>query len=84
MTMAKMIAVLALLAIALGGFAYGAYHHSRFIKLGGQRGFSLVAPDAQTDAMREPYLGMRLGYATAFACIAVAGLITAVWGPVVI
>jgi hypothetical protein len=84
MTMAKMIVVFALLAVAVGGFAYGAYHHSRFIKLGGQRGCSLVAPEAQTDAMREPYRGMKLGYAMAFASIALAGLVTAVWGPVVI
>lgn len=84
MTMVKLIVVLALLAIAIGGGAYGAYHHSRFIKLGGQRGFLIVSSEARMNAMRHPYRCMQRGYAMAFACIALAGLVTAIWGPVVI
>jgi hypothetical protein len=82
--MIKTIVVCTLLAIFVGGVAYGAYHHSRFIKLGGQRGFAVLAPAAQTDAMRGPYRAMQLGYGVSFACVALMALVTAIWGPVVI
>ncbi len=73
-----------LLAIALAGFAYGAYHHSRFIKAGGQRGFVIVAPASRTDNMRHAYQRMSRGYGTFIGAGALMGFIAAVWGPVVI
>jgi hypothetical protein len=73
-----------LLAIALAGFAYGAYYHLRFIKAGGQRGFVIVAPSLRTDDMRSAYQRMLRGYAVFIGAVAFMLLIAAVGGPVVI
>ena len=76
--------VLILLAIALGGFAAGAYYHKRFIKAGGQHGFVIVAPSLRTDDMRSAWRRMSRGYGVFIGAVAFMLLITAVWGPVVI
>jgi hypothetical protein len=75
--MDKTAVVFALLAISVAGAIYGAYHHSRFIKVGGQRGFSVVTSTKQTEAMRVPYRGMRLGYGTFLLGVALMLAITA-------
>ena len=83
MTMIQTV-ILILLAVALAGFAYGAYYHSCFIKAGGQRGFVIVAPSLRTDAMRSSYQRMCRGYGVFIGAVAFTILIAAVWGPVVI
>jgi ABC-type multidrug transport system permease subunit len=82
--MIKASAMFVLLAIALVGFAYGAYYHSRFIKAGGQRGFVIVVPALQTNDMRFAYQRMSRGYGFFIGAGAFMGFIAAVWGPVVI
>ena len=71
-----------LLTISLAGVAYGALCHSRFIKAGGQHGFSVVKRTARTESMRGPYRGMVVGYATFMIGLALMLLITGIWGPV--
>ena len=60
--MVRDVVVIGLLAASLTGLGFGALHHSRFIKAGGQRGFSVVEPSAQTTEMRVCYRRMLLGY----------------------
>ena len=73
-----------LLASSLLGFAYGAFHHWRFIKAGGQRGFFFVAPALRTEEMKREYRHMSLGYVTFMIGGGLMAFIAAVWGPVVI
>jgi len=80
--MVRPVIVYVLLTMTLVGVAYGALCHSRFIKAGGQRGFSIVKRSAQTEAMRAPYRGMQIGYGVAWIATALALLVTGIWGPV--
>lgn len=80
--MAKAAIAYVLLTLALVAVAYGALCHSRFIKAGGQRGFSVVKRGAQTEAMKAPYRGMQIGYGVAWIATALVLLITGIWGPI--
>ena len=71
-----------LLTISLAGGAYGALCHSRFIKAGGQYGFSVVKRTARTESMRGPHRGMVVGYSTFMIAAALMLVITGIWGPV--
>jgi hypothetical protein len=78
----KALIVFSLLALCLLGFAYGIFHHSRFIKEGGQSGFNIVPSHLQTKAMRKADRGMRIGYGVFFVTLATMLFISAKWGPV--
>jgi hypothetical protein len=80
--MPKAVIVYALVTTTLVAIAYGALCHSRFIKAGGQRGFTIVKSSVQTDAMKGPYRGMKIGYGMGWIAAALALLITGIWGPV--
>ena len=73
-----------LLGLSLFGFAYGFFHHWRFIKAGGQPRVMIVPPALQTPDMRVAYRGMCRGYGVFVVAGAIMGFIAAVWGPVVI
>ena len=82
--MTTTVVVFALLAVAVGSITGAAQHHSRFIKAGGQRGFSVVPPSSQTDEMRVHYRRMLWRYGIFLASVALMLAITAIGGPVVI
>jgi hypothetical protein len=84
MTMVTTVVVFTLLAIAVGSITGAAQHHSRFIKAGGQHGFSVVPPSAQTDEMRVHYRRMIWRYVIFMVTLALMLAITAIGGPVVI
>lgn len=71
-----------LLAISLGGFAFGALHHTRFVRAGGQIGFQIKTAEQLTDAGRREKQGMVVGYAIFFLSIAAMLVISTVWGPI--
>ena len=84
MTMVTTVVIFTLLAIAVGSITGAAQHHSRFIKAGGQRGFSIVSPSAQTDEMRVHYRRMIWRYGIFAGSLLLMLAITAIGGPVVI
>ncbi len=71
-----------LFAISLGGFAFGALHHTRFIRAGGQKGFQIKPREQLTDAGRKAKQGMVVGYTMFFLSIAAMLVISTVSGPI--
>ena len=71
-----------LLAISLGGFAFGALHHTRFVRAGGQKGLQVKPTEQLTDVGRKAKQGMVVGYSIFFLSIAARLVISTVWGPI--
>jgi hypothetical protein len=84
MTMVKAVVLFLATAIALVGFGYGAFYHSRFIKAGGQPRFAIVPPELQSEEMHNAYRRMQRGYGAAAVAILAGSFVATIWGPVVI
>ena len=74
--------ILVVLLATLGGFAFGALHHTRFIRADGQKGFQVKPTNQLTDAGRKAKQGMVVGYTMSFLSIAAMLVISTVSGPI--
>ena len=82
MTMFKAVVVSLLLAIALGGFAYGAFHFRAFLNAGGTPN-TVLAPHVP-EQLRPARARTVRGFGLFWVTVGLMVLITAIWGPVVI
>ncbi len=70
-----------MLAICVGGFGYGMFHHSRFIDAGGQKGAVIAPVSEQSAAARTSFRAMLVGYGVFIVGIIVMMGASAIWGP---
>jgi hypothetical protein len=66
------------LVVGLAGVGYGAFHHARFIKAGGQRGFRVTPVDGLSNSARASYRAMLMGYGAFLGGVALALLISTI------
>ncbi len=62
--------ILVALVVCLVGFAYGVFHHARFLKAGGQHGFRVMPVDTMSQSTRASYRAMLIGYAVSIGGLA--------------